>query len=59
MLRPVRTVFKPSYSTFLSTLVSKTLNEPLSKTDPKVFDLIEKEKQRQRNTIDLIASEVS
>ena len=33
------------------------LNAPLSETDPELFNLIELEKQRQRNTLCLIASE--
>ncbi|KAG5182625.1 serine hydroxymethyltransferase 2 [Tribonema minus] len=33
------------------------LNEPLSKTDPELFDIIEHEKQRQRDSLVLIASE--
>ncbi|TMW66741.1 hypothetical protein Poli38472_014053 [Pythium oligandrum] len=33
------------------------LNKPLGETDPVLFDIIEKEKQRQRNCISLIASE--
>eukprot|EP00941_MAST-03F_sp_MAST-3F-sp1_P003331 g3331.t1 len=34
-----------------------TLNASLASTDPEVFDIIEKEKNRQRNSICLIASE--
>jgi len=33
------------------------LNKPLSETDPELFEIIEKEKQRQRNSLVLIASE--
>uniref|UniRef100_A0AAV1UTU5 Serine hydroxymethyltransferase n=1 Tax=Peronospora matthiolae TaxID=2874970 RepID=A0AAV1UTU5_9STRA len=33
------------------------LNKPLADTDPALFDIIEREKQRQRNCISLIASE--
>lgn len=33
------------------------LNKPLSETDPEVFDIIEKEKRRQRDSLVLIASE--
>lgn len=33
------------------------LNAPLSATDPELFDIIEREKQRQRNSLVLIASE--
>lgn len=33
------------------------LNAPLSSTDPELFDIIEREKQRQRNSLVLIASE--
>lgn len=36
---------------------SRALNQPLVETDPALFDIIEKEKQRQRNCISLIASE--
>ena len=36
---------------------STTLNEPLSKTDPELFDIIEHEKLRQRNSLVLIPSE--
>lgn len=34
-----------------------SLNRPLSEADPEIFDIIEKEKQRQRNSLVLIASE--
>lgn len=34
------------------------LNKPLRETDPELYDIIEREKRRQRNTISLIASEV-
>lgn len=33
------------------------LNQRLEQTDPQLFDIIEKEKQRQRNSLSLIASE--
>ncbi|KAH9067249.1 hypothetical protein Ae201684P_021411 [Aphanomyces euteiches] len=33
------------------------LNKPLKETDPELFDIIEREKQRQRNCMSLIASE--
>lgn len=33
------------------------LNQHLNASDPELFDIIEKEKQRQRNCISLIASE--
>lgn len=33
------------------------LNQHLEASDPELFDIIEKEKQRQRNCISLIASE--
>ena len=33
------------------------LNEPLSKTDPDLYSIIEKEKVRQRESLVLIASE--
>ncbi|DAZ99881.1 TPA: hypothetical protein N0F65_008624 [Lagenidium giganteum] len=36
---------------------AKALNRGLEDTDPALFDIIEKEKQRQRNCISLIASE--
>lgn len=36
---------------------AKALNKPLSETDPELFDIIEREKQRQRDSICLIASE--
>ena len=34
------------------------LNQPLEATDPELFDIIEKEKHRQRTNLVLIASEV-
>jgi len=34
-----------------------TLNQSLQETDPEIFDLIEHEKRRQRNSLVLIASE--
>lgn len=37
---------------------SWTLQEPLEEDDPEIFELIKKEKQRQRNGLELIASEV-
>lgn len=37
---------------------AEVLNAPLSETDPELFDIIEKEKKRQRDNIVLIASEV-
>lgn len=33
------------------------LNEPLSKTDPELYGLIEQEKKRQKESLVLIASE--
>jgi glycine hydroxymethyltransferase len=36
---------------------AKVLNAPLSETDPVLWDIMEKEKQRQRNSLCLIASE--
>lgn len=36
---------------------AKTLNKPLSETDPDLFAIIEKEKERQRDSLVLIASE--
>jgi hypothetical protein len=36
----------------------QTLNRRLVETDPELFDIIEKEKLRQRQSIVLIASEV-
>ncbi len=36
----------------------KYLNKHLSEIDPEVFDIIEKEKKRQRESIVLIPSEV-
>ncbi|EQC37942.1 serine hydroxymethyltransferase, mitochondrial [Saprolegnia diclina VS20] len=36
---------------------AKDMNKPLKETDPVLFDIIEKEKQRQRNSVSLIASE--
>ncbi|OQR93497.1 serine hydroxymethyltransferase, mitochondrial precursor [Achlya hypogyna] len=36
---------------------AKGMNKPLKETDPVLFDIIEKEKQRQRNSVSLIASE--
>ncbi|CAI5708260.1 hypothetical protein KXD40_004940 [Peronospora effusa] len=36
---------------------STTMNKSLSLSDPALFDIIEREKQRQRNCISLIASE--
>lgn len=36
---------------------AETLNKPLSETDPEIFDIIEKEKRRQRDSLVLIASE--
>ncbi|TDH72532.1 hypothetical protein CCR75_000798 [Bremia lactucae] len=36
---------------------SAAMNKPLSESDPQLFDIIEREKQRQRNCISLIASE--
>ncbi|XP_003387864.2 PREDICTED: serine hydroxymethyltransferase, cytosolic-like isoform X1 [Amphimedon queenslandica] len=36
---------------------SWTLQEPLEEDDPEIFELIKKEKQRQRNGLELIASE--
>jgi glycine hydroxymethyltransferase len=33
------------------------LNRPLSEVDPEVYDIIEKEKRRQRDSLVLIASE--
>ena len=44
----------------LSTQAQKwaaALNAPLSETDPELFDIIEKEKLRQQNSLVLIASE--
>lgn len=35
------------------------MNAPLEKTDPELMDIIEREKQRQRTNLVLIASEVS
>ena len=35
----------------------EALNKPLSETDPEIADIIDKEKQRQRNSLVLIASE--
>lgn len=37
---------------------TEVLNQPLSETDPELFDIIEHEKRRQRDNIVLIASEV-
>jgi glycine hydroxymethyltransferase len=34
-----------------------SLNKSLSETDPELFGIIEKEKERQRNSLVLIASE--
>ncbi|CAG8473827.1 7018_t:CDS:10 [Ambispora gerdemannii] len=43
---------------FLSALAQKEyLNKPLIETDPDIFDIIEKEKKRQRESIVLIPSE--
>jgi glycine hydroxymethyltransferase len=36
---------------------TELLNAPLSQTDPEIFDIIEKEKRRQRESIVLIPSE--
>ncbi len=36
---------------------AEALNKPLSEADPEVFDIIEKEKRRQRDSLVLIASE--
>ncbi|KAL7681428.1 putative serine hydroxymethyltransferase, pyridoxal phosphate-dependent transferase, major [Plasmopara halstedii] len=36
---------------------SAAMNKPLSESDPELFDIIEREKQRQRDCISLIASE--
>jgi glycine hydroxymethyltransferase len=36
---------------------AEALNRPLSETDPELFDIIEHEKQRQRDSLVLIASE--
>lgn len=33
------------------------MNAPLKETDPELFDIIEHEKQRQRDSLNLIASE--
>ena len=53
-----------SYSSLLFVLVKKMaasdigwLQEPLAKNDPEIYDLICKEKERQINCIELIASE--
>lgn len=35
----------------------QVLNAPLKETDPQLFDIIEREKQRQRTNLVLIASE--
>ena len=37
----------------------QTLNQPLSETDPELFDIMEREKLRQRQSVVLIASEVN
>ena len=34
-----------------------TLNDPLTKVDPEIADLIKKEKDRQRKGLEMIASE--
>ncbi len=39
--------------------LSPLLNTALEKSDPEMFDIIEKEKQRQRDSLALIPSEVS
>ncbi|ETV78497.1 hypothetical protein, variant 2 [Aphanomyces astaci] len=44
-------------STTASLQWAKDLNKPLKETDPALFDIIEREKQRQRNCLSLIASE--
>ncbi|OQR91896.1 serine hydroxymethyltransferase, mitochondrial precursor [Thraustotheca clavata] len=44
-------------SSTLSLQWAKDMNKPLKETDPVLFDIIEKEKQRQRNSLSLIASE--
>lgn len=36
---------------------ANALNKPLNETDPELFDIIEKEKERQRDSLVLIASE--
>ncbi|KAJ1653735.1 Serine hydroxymethyltransferase, cytosolic [Dispira simplex] len=41
----------------LATKVDKQLNSPLSSVDPEIFDIIEREKARQRDGINLIPSE--
>ena len=38
---------------------SWTLRETLQEDDPEIFDLIKLEKQRQRDGLELIASEVA
>jgi len=40
-----------------TTKSSWTLNDPLSVADPEVFGLIQKEKDRQRKGLEMIASE--
>lgn len=47
-----------TFATAESKAWAKSLNASLQETDPALFDIIEKEKQRQRNCISLIASEV-
>ena len=37
--------------------VAWTLNDPLSKADPEIYELIRKEKDRQRKGLEMIASE--
>ncbi|ETW05205.1 hypothetical protein H310_04194 [Aphanomyces invadans] len=44
-------------STTASLQWAKDLNKPLKESDPELFDIIEREKQRQRKCLSLIASE--
>ena len=45
------------YSSATAVAWAKALNAPLRETDPELFDIIEKEKRRQRDSLVLIASE--
>lgn len=51
-------IHSDSRASVLQVAAAAALNKTLRETDDELFDIIEKEKRRQRSTLALIASEV-